>query len=193
MSTQTPTKLPAARVQAASRDELIAALHDLFRCKGFEGVSLADISAATGLGKSSLYHHFPAGKADMAEAVGGYALEAMRKAVIAPLNVDAPLEKKVAAMLATVDALYAGGEKPCLVANMLPSGAAASSMRSIIAEWIAALAGALRAAGEKPAAAQARAIEAVGAIEGALIVGQALGDQLVFRRMLISVGRLLTP
>ena len=52
-----------------SREEIVLALFDLFRRAGYEGVSIGEISAATGLGRSSLYHYFPGGKADMAAAV----------------------------------------------------------------------------------------------------------------------------
>lgn len=174
-----------------SRGDIIAALFDLFRRAGYDGVSLAEISAATGLGKSSLYHHFPGGKPDMAEAVGAYALQSMRETVFAPLGDAAPLGRKVEAMLATVAAKYEGGAAPCLVANMLPSGAAAASARAIITEWIDALTASLKAAGVKPAVARSRATEAVVAIEGALIVAQATGDRKVFRDSLSAVRRSL--
>ena len=179
------------RAAPAVREEIVASLFDLFRRAGYDGVSLADISAATGLGKSSLYHHFPDGKPDMAEAVGAFALKTMRAKVFAPLAAGTPLAGKVEAMLATADAMYEGGATPCLVANMLPSGAAASPVRAIIAEWIEALAAALKDAGVKPAEARARAVEAVVAIEGALIVTQATGDLKVFRDALAGARRTL--
>ncbi len=174
-----------------AREEIVAVLFDLFRRAGYDGVSLADISAATGLGKSSLYHHFPDGKPDMAEAVGAFALKSMRENVFNPLRGEGPLSAKIAAMLATADAMYEGGAKPCLVANMLPSGAAAGPVRAIIAEWVDALAAALEAAGVKPAAARARAVEAVVAIEGALIVTQATSEPKVFRDAIAAARRAL--
>jgi AcrR family transcriptional regulator len=175
----------------ASREEIVPALYDLFRRSGYDGVSLADISAVTGLGKSSLYHHFPDGKSDMAEAVADFALQSMRAKVFEPLRADAPVATKVAAMLATADAMYQGGESPCLVANMLPSGAAAAPIRAIVVEWIDAVAAALKAAGVKPAEARARAVEAIVGIEGALIVTQATGERKVFRDALAAARKTL--
>ena len=58
--------MPAAQ---ASRDEVVDRLLTAFRRKGYDGASLADLSAATGLGRSSLYHYFPGGKEEMARAV----------------------------------------------------------------------------------------------------------------------------
>ncbi len=174
------------RPRQASREEIVPALYDLFRRAGYDGVSLADISAATGLGKSSLYHHFPDGKPDMAEAVAEFALGSMRAKVFGPLRADAPVASKIAAMLATADAMYEGGASPCLVANLLPSGAAAAPIRAIIVEWIDAVTAALKAAGVKPSEARARAVEAVVGIEGALIVTQATGERKVFRDALTA-------
>lgn len=179
-------KEAASQAAPTARDEIVAVLYRLFRCSGYDGVSLADISAATGLGKSSLYYHFPDGKPDMAEAVGLFALETLRATLFAPLRAEAPIAAKIAAMLATTDAMYDGGTSPCLVANMLPSGAASASLRAVIVEWIDALASALKSAGLKPAAARARAVEAVVAIEGALIVTQASGDRKIFRDALTA-------
>ena len=58
-----------APLDANEKLEIIDRLFVVFRDRGYEGSSLADLSQATGLGKSSLYHHFPRGKEQMAEAV----------------------------------------------------------------------------------------------------------------------------
>jgi AcrR family transcriptional regulator len=187
-----PEKTDAGfRTPSGSREEIVAALFELFRRAGYDGVSLADISAATGLGKSSLYYHFPGGKPDMAEAVCSYALTSMRAKVFEPLGAKAPLAAKVDAMLATADAMYGGGTTPCLVANMLPSGAASAPLRAIISEWIDALAGALTSSRVARPEARRRAVEAVVAIEGALIVTQATGDKTVFADSLAAARRVL--
>ena len=52
-----------------TREEAIAQLSKVFRQYGYEGATLARLSAATGLRKASLYHHFPKGKEKMAAAV----------------------------------------------------------------------------------------------------------------------------
>ena len=53
----------------SGRAEAVRLLAEAFREHGFEGASLATISKATGLGKGSLYHFFPAGKEEMTTAV----------------------------------------------------------------------------------------------------------------------------
>ncbi|MEM8810542.1 MAG: TetR/AcrR family transcriptional regulator, partial [Cyanobacteria bacterium P01_G01_bin.38] len=42
-----------------TKDAAIAKLTPVFRRYGYEGASLSMLSKATGLGKASLYHHFP--------------------------------------------------------------------------------------------------------------------------------------
>jgi AcrR family transcriptional regulator len=62
----TPLWMPPALI---SRNEVIARVMAVVRREGYDGASLAELSKATGLGKSSLYHHFPDGKNDMVAAV----------------------------------------------------------------------------------------------------------------------------
>jgi TetR/AcrR family transcriptional repressor of lmrAB and yxaGH operons len=52
-----------------SRQTIVPELLELFRKFGYDGVTIARISEATGLGKASLYHHFPQGKEQMAREV----------------------------------------------------------------------------------------------------------------------------
>ena len=54
---------------APGRADLLPQLAEVFRAHGYEGATLALISEATGLGKGSLYHFFPGGKAQMAAEV----------------------------------------------------------------------------------------------------------------------------
>src|SRR5215216_2499764 len=51
------------------RTDLLPLLAEVFRAHGYDGATLALISEATGLGKGSLYHFFPGGKAQMASEV----------------------------------------------------------------------------------------------------------------------------
>ena len=55
--------------QVAERADILPKLAEIFRKRGYEGASLSEIGAATGLGKGSLYHFFPGGKPEMAESV----------------------------------------------------------------------------------------------------------------------------
>lgn len=169
----------------SSREEIILRLFDLFRRAGYEGVSIGEISRATGLGKSSLYYHFPGGKADMAAAVVAFAKGWMEAHILAPLcAADPPLADRIDAMLAAVRELYDGGAAPCLVASMLLSRGRDpidADVGALIRDWIDALAAALREAGLPQSEAVQRATSAIITIEGALIVARAAERLEIFK------------
>src|SRR5262252_4361473 len=98
-----------------TKPELLGRLMKLFRERGFDGASLSDISDATGLGKSSLYHHFPKGKEQIALQVLDHLEEQLENALFEPMRAHASPRKKLDRMLDTIDAFYEGGKKACLL------------------------------------------------------------------------------
>ena len=64
-----------------SRTELVRTMARLLRDQGFTATGLAQVLAESGVSNGSLYHHFPGGKEDLAEA----ALEASGQAVASAL------------------------------------------------------------------------------------------------------------
>jgi len=54
--------------EPAPREKILEAAEELFARRGFAGVGLSEIAEAVGLGKSSLFHHFPT-KAQLYAAV----------------------------------------------------------------------------------------------------------------------------
>lgn len=190
--------MTAAARTSHSRDEIVRKLFDLFRHRGFEGAALSDISEATGLGRSSLYHHFPGGKDEMVAAVADFAHGQIEQNILAPLAGEGPLADRVAAMLETTSAMYDYGREPCLVASLMVSpGLAPDSVgkvQAILNDWIAALAAALEGAGLPAAEAKRRATAAIIDIQGALLVARASGDTGVFTDAMETARRdLLEP
>jgi AcrR family transcriptional regulator len=55
--------------EQSTRDRIRAEAAALFRAKGFNGTSMADLAAEVGITKSSLYHHFPSKQSLLAEIV----------------------------------------------------------------------------------------------------------------------------
>ena len=190
--------MTAAARTSHSRDEIVRKLFDLFRHRGFEGAALSDISEATGLGRSSLYHHFPGGKDEMVAAVADFAHGQVEQNILAPLAGEGPLADRVAAMLETTSAMYDCGREPCLVASLMVSpGLAPDSVgkvQAILNDWITALAAALEGAGLPAAEAKRRATAAIIDIQGALLVARASGDTGVFTDAMETARRdLLEP
>lgn len=182
--------LPVPKPQATSRSSATTALFGLFRDKGYEGVSIADISAITGLGRSSLYHYFPGGKAEMASSVLEATRTALEDAIFTPLSGTSPLADRIDAMLAAVSNIYDGGLSPCVLSSLMTrSGTDPISIgaASIIVTWITILTKALKS--EAVSRPQDRAIQAVALIQGALITARALGRRDTFAAALETVRR----
>ena len=58
--------------EPSTRDRLVFAATRLFRQRGYDGTGLAEVLSEAGVPKGSLYHHFPAGKADLACAAADW-------------------------------------------------------------------------------------------------------------------------
>jgi TetR/AcrR family transcriptional regulator, lmrAB and yxaGH operons repressor len=108
---------------------LTKALFETFRKHGFEGTTIALLSEVTGLKKSSLYHHFPAGKEDMAIAVVAYVQSHFQREVIAVLlDKKVTPEQRFSQMLTSLQQFFENGTKNCLL-NVFSLGEAKPEMR----------------------------------------------------------------
>ena len=164
------------------RAEIVLKLYELFRQRGYEGVSIGDISSATGLGKSSLYHHFPRGKEEMAEAVVEFARISLESNVFAPLRAAEPAEQRIDAMLAAVRRLYSAGATPCVLAALMSGddGPLAQGTRRLFHDWAATIADALQDGGVTADDATRRANTMLALLQGGLVMTRALKDTSVF-------------
>ena len=166
-------------------DDLLDRLTDVFRTVGFDGASLNDLSVASGLQKSSLYHRFPGGKVQMAtEVVERLGNEAVKRA-LAPLNAEGPMKTRIEQVGLALAAFYEAGTKSCLLDTMSIGSVGRNSDVALAAaanRWIDAFACVAASSGVKPSVARARAQDAVAAIEGALVLGRVTNDRRPFAR-----------
>jgi len=170
-----------------SKDEVLDRLLNTFRDKGYEGASLAELSAATGLVKASLYHYFPGGKQDMAEQVMAHLERQLAAAIYEPLQSTQSQPRKLGAMLDAIDAFYEGGKKACLYERLCASVDRAQFQRPLrraFTMWMDAVEALCIEAGLSKGMARARAEDFVVRIEGALILCAGTGDYAVFARTL---------
>jgi TetR/AcrR family transcriptional regulator, lmrAB and yxaGH operons repressor len=174
----------------AERANAIAGLAEIFREYGYEGASLSLITRATGLGKGSLYHFFPGGKAEMLAAVLADIDAWFEVGLFIPLEREGDAAVALTAMFETVSAYFQSGRRICLV-GVVGLGTLrddfAKPVASYFSRWIEALAGALRRGGV--AAPQARELgeNAVAGIQGAIVLSRALNDPEVFVRVLMQL------
>ncbi len=174
--------------------ELIPELLELFRQQGYEGVSIAHVSKATGLGKSSLYHHFPDGKEQMAKEVLDYIHSAVKQNFVAPLRAEGEPREKLTEMAKVVEGFYDSGRKGCLI-DGLTLGEASATFQQQVAQsleaWIQAIADVAVEAGISKKLARERAEGSLIAIQGGLVVSRALRDYQIFKRVAKSLPRLV--
>jgi TetR/AcrR family transcriptional regulator, lmrAB and yxaGH operons repressor len=171
----------------SSKEQVLDQLLDSFRDRGYEGSSLTELSAATGLMKSSLYHHFPGGKAEMAEQVLAHLDRLLEASLYEPLRSGDSPARKLAGMLDALDAFYEGGRKACLLERLCASVDRARFQRPLqhaFTVWMRAVEDICIEAALSKAVARARAEDFVVRIEGALIVCAGTDDYAVFARTL---------
>ncbi len=167
--------------------ELLRCLTEVFRTHGYEGASLSKISEATGLQRASLYHRFPGGKAEMAEAVLHRAGEWLASNALAPLAESGPPEDRLRQMASKLDEFYEGGKRSCLLDALsfgVDEGGIRDYQKAGMEAWIEAIAAMLRKSGLPAKTARERAEDALIRIQGGLVMARAKGDVLPFQRTL---------
>lgn len=175
-----------ARVMG-ERGDVVPLLAEVFRTYGFEGASLARISEGTGLGKGSIYNFFPGGKEEMAEAVLANIDGWFRDQVFQPLRERDDAARGVADMFTAVGRYFLSGRKVCLVGVFAlghERDRFAVKVQAYFAEWVDALASALERGGRTAAVARELAEDAVGGIQGALVLARAADEPELFMRAL---------
>lgn len=170
---------------AIQKEQLVEQLRHVFHTYGYDGTSLSLISQATGLGKGSLYHHFPQGKQEMAAAVlqakgvwfqnglnllrqaGDPAYRLARFIAFITLSEQDKLEAS------TLD-IYTMGNARALFGT---------DMSQAVQEWIAALSQLAQDAGIDRMVAEQRAISAIAKLEGARMLCRCLDDWQIFEQL----------
>ncbi|WP_309111232.1 TetR/AcrR family transcriptional regulator [Saccharothrix sp.] len=174
------------RPPSVQDDELFDRLAEVFRTTGYEGASLGALAESTGLKRASLYHRFPDGKAQMAEAVLER-VERLFDELLVPMRTDPDPRAGVVRTAELFGEFYGGGLLSCVLDTLPLSGAPESVRRRAaqVAEvWVSAMADVARRGGRSVEEARAAAEDAFAAAEGGLVYGRLFGDGGPFRRAL---------
>jgi TetR/AcrR family transcriptional regulator, lmrAB and yxaGH operons repressor len=177
-----------------SDQDLIERLTAVFQENGFEGTSLSLISEATGLEKASLYHRFPGGKDQMAQAVLESVAKIFVEDLLLPLQTTGALDERVKECGRRLQQFYGGGKRSCLLDTLsLPGGSSAlhASVEATYKIWMDAFAAVAKEAGYSSAQARLRAEDAIMGIHGALVLARATGQMKPFVRMIARLPDLL--
>ncbi|MEJ2858254.1 MULTISPECIES: TetR/AcrR family transcriptional regulator [unclassified Saccharothrix] len=182
-----------ARPPTVHDDELYDRLAEVFRTTGYEGASLGALAESTGLKRASLYHRFPDGKAQMAEAVLAR-VERLFDELLEPLRTDPDPRSGIVRTAERISEFYGGGLLSCVL-DTLPLSGAPDAVRQRAAQvaevWISAMADAACRAGRAPEEARAAAEDAFAWAEGGLVYGRLFGDGGPFKRALDRMPDLL--
>jgi TetR/AcrR family transcriptional regulator, lmrAB and yxaGH operons repressor len=164
-----------------SKDRMIAAARRLFRERGYFGTALSDVVAESAAPRGSLYFHFPGGKEELATEVAlMHAADAIAHINRAAGTTDTAAELIAAFIGRPRDELMASDYREgCAVAPIVIESTPASAQLSDTArrgfqDLIATLAARLAEKGIPEDRAGRLALNAVTAMEGALILGRVL-------------------
>lgn len=176
--------------QKPPRSRVIRAMTGVFQSHGYDGASLSAIGKASGLSKAGLYHHFPAGKADMAASVLAASGQRFTQLILTPLRGPDPAAQRFADMLDGLARYYNDGSINCLM-NTLSLGEGQSlfgpNIRSAMEAWLAALVPTLAELGADEPERQARTI--IAQVHGILIQTRLFDDPALFIDLIASLKR----
>lgn len=173
-------------MKKTDRDAIIDAALALFRVSGYHNTSMADISAACGLLKGSIYHYFP-GKKELAMAALDRVIANSREKLFRPaLDVSVPAKFRLDSLAARVERYFIGRDGGCVMGNLaLEVGDAIPEfqerIRAYFNEWKQAVAMLLAARyGDERAAEIAE--DSVARVQGAIMLMGVTRDERVLRR-----------
>lgn len=179
------------RPQKVPDTEILTGLTHIFRSKGYEGASLKDLSEATGLKKASLYHRFPNGKQEMADAVLRY-MNTWVQEHIFQLVLDTSLAPQIRLKngLAQIRTLYNGGNDSCILrALSMEAGIElfAQQLENGMKEWIGTFKKVGITMGLNSNEAEKKALQVLIEIQGSLVVAKGLNDGAIFESTLLHI------
>lgn len=181
-----PAKLPDKK--------LFERLTEVFRKKGYDGASYADLMKATGLVKASLYHRFPGGKEEMVVAILSEVDRHFADYVLAPAVEEGDPKQRARQMARRLREFYDSGRAWCLLdtLTLAENRATQAHAKKSMEFWVERFARVGRDAGLSAGVARKRAEEAVAEIEGGLVVARVLKNRRPFLRVLAGLPIKLT-
>lgn len=148
---------------------------------------MSRISEAMGLGRASLYHHFPNGKRGMAQAVLTYLNEGFDATILEPLRSSKEPIDRLKAMSESLNQFYNRGQNTCILSTFsLGEGHDLfhDQVQQALNTWIEYLTQVLTEAGLSEEQAHQRAEDTVIQIQGALVLARGLSRTEPFERIL---------
>jgi len=179
------------RPQKALDKQVINGLTEVFCSKGYEGASLQDLATASGLKKASLYHRFPEGKKEMADAVLTHLNTFVQENVFDVLDdKNKKPEVRLKAALESIGELYDGGRRTCVFRALSMEAGIELFGKQIEAgmkQWIAKFEHIGLELKLSPKQANDYALQTLIDIQGCLIVVRGLGNTDIFDKTMEAI------
>jgi TetR/AcrR family transcriptional repressor of lmrAB and yxaGH operons len=165
-----------------TRADLVQTMARLLRDQGYTATGRAQLLAECGVSNGSLYHHFPGGMEELAEAALGASGQAVADALSAALDGAPNAALGVVRFIDIAEGPVAGG--PCLGCPIAPtaleSPIISPRLRAVaarcFAQWESLIAARLRADGWPEGSVAQVASAALALIEGALLLARVSGQ-----------------
>jgi AcrR family transcriptional regulator len=155
---------------------------------------MAQLSAASGLQKASLYYRFPNGKSQMADETLDFVGAWFEVHIFSILRSSAKPSDRIASMTDAIRRFYEGGSKPCML-EALSLGQADPGihrrLQAMFEAWKQNLASVVSESGKDPAESAAIAEQMIALIEGALIIRRLNPKSDAFERSLNEISRMV--
>ncbi|WP_459209656.1 TetR/AcrR family transcriptional regulator [Aquimarina rhabdastrellae] len=179
------------RPQKVLDKEILEGLTKVFRSKGYEGASLKELSEATGLKKASLYHRFPNGKQEMANAVLNHLGNWVEENVFNTLlDENLTPSNRLKNGLFQIKTLYDKGHNSCIFRALSMESGLELFEKQIMQgmnKWIAVFSELGLAFGLQEDIAQKKALQALVEIQGSLVVTKIMRDISIFENTLKNI------
>ena len=173
---------PADRRPRDSRERMVRSAALLFRERGYSGTAFSDVIAHSGAPRGSIYHHFPGGKAQLAQEAVAWAAAAIAERLDEALARERDAAGVLRAFLAPWrevlerSAFRAGCPLVAITVETDVPPELRDAVARAFAGWSELLASRLRRAGIGPARARTLAALTLSAIEGAVLLCRAQRD-----------------
>jgi AcrR family transcriptional regulator len=182
--------------RSSPRERMIRSAAQLFRERGVDGTSFADVLEHSGAPRGSIYHHFPGGKAQLAEEATRYAGDFIAAGLASALADDDPvaaIRGFTSYWIELVRAADYGAGCPVVAAAVegerLPGARDAAG--AAFARWEELLTDAFSRRGLPRDRARATATLVIAATEGAIVLARAQRSTEPLERVAGEVERLV--
>lgn len=163
----------------STASNILNATHELFREFGYHGTAMKQIIQVSGATAGSVYHHFPQGKDQLAEAVIRQSGATYQQLIDVVLDASPSLARGIAAVFKSAAKVLedSGYIDPCPVGGVAREIASShpelrAAAHGVLDGWVTSAAGTMAREVSDPAEAQDLATVFVAAIEGGFLLAR---------------------